>query len=165
VVSSRYDPVGAAWSAPASLAASSSNVDYLSFPSIATDGNGNALAVWQAMVNATGDVNGVASRFDTAAGGWTPPTEFESGGTVSKACAAMDGASNGWALFTRGGSLVARRQNPNLGWQQESVLGAGDASDAEANGAGMLIVGAQATTYVSSSPFLLRAAYANVYIP
>jgi hypothetical protein len=165
VVSSRYDPVGAAWSGPASLAASSSNVDYLSFPSIATDGNGSAFAVWQAMVNATGKVNGVASRFDAAAAGWTPPTEFESGGTVSKACAAMDGASNGWALFTRGTSLVARGQHPTLGWQQETILGAGDAFDAKANGGGTLIIGAQAKTYVSSSPFFLRAAYANVYIP
>ena len=165
VVSARYDPIAAAWSAPASLAASSSNVDYLSFPSIATDGNGNAFAVWQALLNATGDTNGAASRFDAAAGAWTVPTEFESGGTVAEACAAMDGASNGWALFTRGTSLLARRQHPTLGWQQESILGPGDASDAEANGAGTLIVGAPSMTYVSSSPFFLRAAYANAYIP
>jgi hypothetical protein len=165
VVSARYDAVGGGWSAPASLAASSRNVDYLSFPSIATDGNGNGFAVWQALVAATGAVNGAASRFDAAGGAWTPPSDFEGNGTVSEACAAMDGASSGWALFTRGSSRVARREDPTLGWQQETLLGSGTVSDAEANGAGTLILGAHAMTYVSSSPFFLRAAYANVYVP
>jgi hypothetical protein len=165
VVSARYDPAGGGWSAPASLSASTSSVDYLSFPSIATDGNGNAFAVWQATVNSTGAVNGAASRFEAATGVWGQSSEFESGGTVSEARAAMDGASNGWALFTRGNSLVGRRQDPMHGWQPETLLGSGSASDAEANGAGTLIVGAHAMTYVSSSPFFLRAAYANVYLP
>jgi hypothetical protein len=76
----------------------------------------------------------------------------------------FDGAS--WSAPQRIGSArVARREDPTLGWQQETLLGSGTVSDAEANGAGTLILGAHATTYVSSSPFFLRAAYANVYVP
>ncbi|HYX93412.1 MAG TPA: hypothetical protein VE782_17750 [Myxococcaceae bacterium] len=165
VVAARFDPAGGGWSAPVAMAASLSNVDYLSFPSIATDGNGNGFAVWQSTVAATGAVNGAGARFEAAGGAWTQPSEFESGGAVSAACAAMDGASKGWALFTRGSSLVARRFDPTLGWQPETLLGPGTASDAEANGAGMVILGAQAKTYASSPPFFLTAAYASVYVP
>lgn len=165
VVSARSDPAGPTWSAPASLASSNASFDYLSFPSIATDGNGNAFAVWQVSVPGTSAVNGAAARFDAAASTWSTATEFESGGAVSEACAAMGGSGEGWALFTRGSSLVSRRHDPVGGWQEAILLGSGAAADAEANGAGAVIVGAHAMRYVSSSPFFLRAAYASVYLP
>lgn len=158
----RLDPTGPAWAASDTLASSAATTDYLSFPSIATDGSGNAFAVWQADVPGGSEGHGAAARFDATAGSWAAPTLFEVGGDVPYAVAAMDGDASGWALFTRAG-LKARREDPALGWQAAASLGGGYATDAEANGSGMVIVGAH-DWYYATTAFMV-VARAAVYGP
>lgn len=158
----RLDPQGPTWAAPDTLASSAASTDYLSFPSIATDGAGNAFAVWQADVAGGTEAHGAAARFDGSAGTWTTATLFEEGGDVPYAVAAMDGAANGWALYTQS-SMKARRQGIDLAWQAVASLGSGFVTDAEANGSGMVIVGGHATSY-STVPFTVMAR-AAIYGP
>jgi hypothetical protein len=164
IVSAWLDPAGAAWSTPATLAASTDPVDYLSFPSIATDGSGNAFAVWQSAVPGGSDAHGAAARYDAVGGAWAAATFFETGGDVYEASAAMDGDANGWALYSMSG-MKARRHDPTLGWQNVSALGPGYVSDAEANGAGMVLVGGYDAYYSSSPLGLFVSARAVVYVP
>jgi hypothetical protein len=164
IVSARLDPAGPSWSTPATLAASATFTDHLSFPSIATDGSGNAFAVWQSDVPGGSDAHGVAARFDAASGAWAAAEPFETGGDVSDAIAAMDGAANGWALSARAG-MKARRSDPSLGWQDVLSIGPGTVTDAEANGSGMVIVGGY-NPYYSSAPLgFFVSARAVVRVP
>ncbi len=160
----RFDPAGPAWDPPATLAASTDPIDHLSFPSIATDGSGNAFAVWRSDVPGGSDSHGAAARYDAAGNSWNAATFFETGGDVPEAVAAMDGDAHGWALYTMSG-MKARRHDPALGWQGVSGLGYGYVSDAEANGAGMVIVGGYDAYYSSSPLGFFLSARASVYVP
>jgi hypothetical protein len=162
IVAARLDAAGV-WSARAVLDASTSAVDHRSFPSIATDGAGGAFAVWRAESPDETTMNGAAARLD-AIDGWGGAEPFEAAVDVSAACAAMDGAGNGWAIFTAGG-LQARRHDPDLGWQDAQSLGPGIATDADANGAGAVIAVGHGAYYQSYPPAFLDAARANVYAP
>jgi hypothetical protein len=154
---------GGGWSARAVLDASPSKLVHRSFPSIATDGAGDAFAVWRSDSADGTTVNGSSARLD-AAGGWGAAELFETTAEVSAACAAMDGAGNGWAIFTAGG-LRARKHDPALGWQDARTIGTGIATDADANGAGAVIAGAHGTWIQYSPPAFLDAARATVYVP
>jgi hypothetical protein len=59
----------------------------------------------------------------------------------------------------------ARRDDPALGWQGVSAIGFGYATDAEANGAGMVIVGGYDAYYPSSPLGFLISARASVFVP
>ncbi|HSN92346.1 MAG TPA: Ig-like domain-containing protein [Anaeromyxobacteraceae bacterium] len=157
-----FDPAVPTWSAPATLATSAAITDHLSFPSIATDGSGNAFAVWQSDVPGGSTADGAAARYDGAGGAWAASSFFETGGDVPYAVAAMDGAANGWALYSMSG-MKARRDDPALGWQSVSSVGQGYATDAEANGSGMVIVGGY-NRYYATTAFLISAR-ASVYVP
>ncbi len=162
IVSAALDPAGPSWSAPATLATSTGGTVYLSFPSIATDGNGNAFGVWQSDAPGGGGAYGAYARY--AAGAWGAAELFESGGDVPGAVAAMDGAANAWALYSMAG-MKARRQDPALGWQAVSAVGPGRVTDAEANGAGMVIVGGYDPYYSQSPLGFFVSARAIVYVP
>ena len=164
IVSAWLDPAGPSWSAPDTLAASSASTDHLSFPSIATDGSGNAFAVWQSDMPGGSDAHGASARFDAVGGAWAAAELFETGGDVPDAVAALDGSANGWALYGRSG-MTARRDDPALGWQSVASIGPGTVTDAEANGSGMVIVGGF-NAYYSSSPLgFFISARAVVHVP
>jgi hypothetical protein len=162
IVAASLAPPGPSWSAPALLAGSSDPVVNLSFPSIATGGNGDAFAVWQASVPGESVAHGAAAR--CGAGGWDPATTFEDGGDVRYAVAAMDGAASGWALHSLSG-MRARRHDPALGWQDSTPIGPGYVTDAKANGAGTIIIGGYDAYYSSSPLGFFLAARAAVYLP
>lgn len=164
IASAWFDPAGPTWSAPATLASSAAPTDHLSFTSIAADGSGNAFAVWQSDVPGGSDSHGAAARYDATGGAWDAATFFETGGDVPDAVAAMDGAANGWALYTMSG-MKARRHDPALGWQGVSGIGYGYPTDAEANGSGMVIVGGYDAYYSSSPLGFFISARATVYVP
>ena len=163
IVSAALDPAGPSWGAPATLASSALG-DYLSFPSIAADGSGNAFAVWQSDVPGSSEAHGASARYAAAGGAWAGAELFEQGGDVPEAVAAMDGAANGWALYGRAG-MKARRNDPAAGWQAVSALGPGHVTDAEANGSGMVIVGGYDGYYSSSPLGFFVSARASVYVP
>jgi hypothetical protein len=114
-------------------------------------------------VHGSSEAIGAAARFDGTARSWSPPSELEH--LVDDAVAAMDGAGSGWAVFTYLGALRARRHDASLGWQDAQSLGFGTVGDAEANGAGAVIVGAQHLSYVSSPPSFVLTARGSIYIP
>jgi hypothetical protein len=115
-------------------------------------------------VSGGSDAHGASARYDAAGASWAAATFFETGGDVSDAVAAMDGDANGWALFSISG-MKARRHDPTLGWQAVSPIGPGYVSDAEANGAGMVIVGGYDAYYSSSPLGFFLSARASVYVP
>ncbi len=164
IVSTVREPAGPSWSTPAPLDSSSSSTDHRSFPFIATDGSGNAFAVWRSDVPGGSDVHGASARYDAAGAAWAGAELFEEGGDVTDAVAAMGGAANGWAIYSSAG-MKARRQDAALGWQGVSALGPGYVSDAKANGSGMVIVGGYDGYYSSSPLGFFISARAAVFVP
>jgi hypothetical protein len=161
IAAARLEP-GNGWSPREVLDASTSNVDHRPWPSIATDGSGGAFAVWQADSLDGTRVNAAAARLGAA--GWGAAELFEATADVSAACAAMDGAGNGWAFFTAG-SQLARRHDPELGWQEAKSIGSGIATDADANAAGTAVVVGHGAYYQSSPLGFFDVARGTVYVP
>ncbi len=162
VVSVRFEPGSGSWSEPSVLTSTTSVADTLAFVSIATDNQGNALALWEGGIG--DDEQGMAARFSAAAGTWSPADSFETDWDVGSIQAAMDGAGVGWALYTIGNTLSVRRHTPESGWGPAQRLGDGDATDARANATGMVVMGAVRNYYVSTPAFITSAG-ANVYVP
>ncbi|WP_242344117.1 hypothetical protein [Anaeromyxobacter terrae] len=119
--------------------------------------------MWQADAQDGAIVNGAAARYD-ATSGWGAAERFETAADVSAACAAMDGAGNGWAIFTAGG-MRARRNDPALGWQDATAIGSGEGTDADANGAGAVVAVGHGVYYESSVPAFVDAARASAFTP
>lgn len=153
IAAARFTPDGTGWAAPEPLAIGAST-EHQDFLSIATDGQGGALVVWQRESSITSSYLGGATRY-TVMDGWVS-SMFESQGDVAQPQAAMDGAGNAWVFYRRTpGGLYARRLTTSIGWSSAEWLGGGDATDLAANSTGLLIAGS----------VFLNSAAANVYRP
>lgn len=154
------------WSAPSVLGSSPSPSTYLSFPDIATDGNGAALAAWQRDDPDTLLRCGAAARLDAGSGTWSAPFDFDTSAPVASVAVAMDGAGTGWSLSsTSTGWLRARRQAADGTWDAAKVIGTGTLRDAEANAAGAVLVGSQVLWTAMSTPFFRLAPQGTVFVP
>ena len=162
IAAARFSP-GSGWSAREVLDSSPATAEHLSFPAIATDGLGGAFGVWQRKPIGSGATRGFASRHGPA--GWSAAAlPFESTTSVEAAVAAMDGAGNGWALFSAGG-LRARKHDPSAQWQPIQPIGSMIVTAVAANSAGMMVVVGHGTYVQSNPPAFLDAARAVVYRP
>jgi hypothetical protein len=150
------------WSSRDVLDSSTATAYHLSFPAIATDGLGGAFAVWQKKPIGAGLTSGVASRYGS--GSWSAAQPFESTITVNAAVAAMDGAGNGWAVFTAGG-LRARKHDPSTQWQATQSIGSMTVTAVAVNGPGMMLAVGHGAYLQSNPPAFLDAARVVVYLP
>jgi hypothetical protein len=103
VDTARFDAATGAWSLPSSIA---TNSIYLSFPKVAVDGSGNAMAVWTRTDPVTSGTSAQGSMFNKVAGTWSVPALIDQGsGTVSELAMGMDSSGNAevvWADLTNG---------------------------------------------------------------
>ena len=162
IAAARFSP-GSGWSARDVLDSAAATTEHLSFPAIATDGLGGAFGVWQRNpIGGGGLTGGAASRYGP--GGWSAALPFESPTAVQAAVAAMDGAGNGWAVFTAG-ALQARKSDPSAHWQATQSIGSMVVTAVAANSAGMMVAVGHGGYFQSNPPAFLDATRAVVYVP
>lgn len=162
-----FNPGTETWSAPQIIA---QHDTYLSWPQIAVDGAGNALAVWNRTETLGGNVSSVrAARFTAGDGTWGAEALIDETGTgdVSYVVMAMDAAGNAQVVWRElGKGMVARRFDAagGAGWggfvsltpaASRLVL---DMSD---TGYGLLL--GDYTEYASTT--FLEAAWAWIFTP
>jgi hypothetical protein len=121
----RFNPVTSAWSPPETIATHDAE---LTWPQVAVDNSGRALAIWRRPETSDGtSVRG--SWFDTASGTWGTPELLDQTGTaaISDAVLAIDGAGNAelaWDEPYKG--MVERRFSAAAGaWGSWNMLGYG----------------------------------------
>jgi hypothetical protein len=166
----RFDPALDAWGEPATIASSVAPTDHLSFLSVATDRHGNAFATWTASLPDSDDASGMASRFDAAGSAWSAPSAFTTRWSLDPTRAAMGTTGQGWALYTQPNEagtseLTARELGADGSWGPAQIIGHGLIADAEANGEGVVLVGARLSWYCSSQPLMREAPAATFYLP
>jgi hypothetical protein len=113
-----FDPVAGAWSPPETIASHNAN---LSFPQVAVDSSGRALAGWiRDETNGPGThlVTMRGSWFNTASGTWGTAELLDQTGTgeVSDAALAVDGAGNAELAWDESGKGTIERRFSAGAW-------------------------------------------------
>jgi hypothetical protein len=166
VDAARFNPVASTWSPPQIIATHDA---YLSWPQVAVDNSGRALAIWNRDETNGGSTTSLrGSWFNTASGTWGAPELLDQTGTsaISDAVLAIDGAGNGELAWDEPGKGVAEhRFSAAAGaWGSWNMLGQGTVNlrlDMSDTGYAVLI-GDRLNT--SPLPFT-REAWAWVYVP
>ena len=110
VDAARFNPATGLWSGPEIIAIHNT---YLSWPQVAVDGSGRAVAIWNRTETLGGSVTSVrGSRFSTATGTWGAQELIDQTGTgsVSDAALAIDGAGNAEVAWNEVGKGVIERR-------------------------------------------------------
>jgi hypothetical protein len=164
VGTARFDAGAGTWSGPATLA---THTSYLSWPQVALDNSGNALAVWDRDESAGSSARGV--WFNASTGTWGAPALLDETGTgdISDIVVAMDGNGNAEvAWYETGKGMIERRYNATGGtWGTFNQRTPGsnhlvlDMSDS-----GHAVLLGDSMDYYSSIRWT-RAAWAWVYTP
>lgn len=109
VDTARLDSVSGAWSAPSTIA---TNTSYLSWPQVAVDSTGNAMAVWikdEPTANSSAKSAQVTS-FNKATGTWSTPTLIDQGGGSVYVCVmGMDSNGNAAVVWLDNYGMTERR--------------------------------------------------------
>jgi hypothetical protein len=116
VDTARFDPGNGTWSRAATIATHSA---YLSWPQVAVDSSGNALAIWDRTETLGGSVSSVrGSWFDPASSAWGAPILIDETGTgdVSDVTFALDAAGNAEVVwYENGKGMIERRYSAGAG--------------------------------------------------
>ncbi len=115
VDTARFDSGSGTWSAPSSIA---TNSNYLSWPQVAVDSTGNAMAVWVKHDPPAGSSTSSAqsSSFNKAAGTWSAPTLIDQGsGSVSECVMGMDSSGNAEVVWADNNGMTERRYTAATG--------------------------------------------------
>lgn len=116
VDTARFDPVAGTWSAPSSIA---TNTNYLSWPQVAVDSTGNAMAVWVKHPPAGSSTNSnsvESSSFTKATGTWSASTLIDQGSSsVSECVMGMDSSGNVEVVWADNNGMTGRRYTATTG--------------------------------------------------
>lgn len=110
------------------------NIGHSRFPQVATDGNGNTLAVWR--TNDGSYESLYANYYDASTGNWGTETLIESGnaGHAVSPAIAFDNSGNATVVWAQHDgtnyNIYANRYSPSTGWGTEALIESGNAGDA-----------------------------------
>jgi hypothetical protein len=173
----RYDGVNQTWQTAEAI---DTSTDYLSWPHIAIDANGNLAAVWYATVPdpLSVDVNdrikdGRYSYYNATTTAWTTVETFETSDEDlhDEPLVRFDGTGKAWVSWLQynspslEASIQARGYVPGTGFEQATSVGSGSSLALAVNNPGQVVTASLRTRFSQSPVGFFNSTWAGVYTP